>query len=106
MIIFTYFFLLNFSKIFSKTHKIAPFFFNFLGVACPQTPLANAWLGHALHGAKYPHFSKNILNHPPPPRNEILDTPLARYEIISPVFHLPVIKHKFANLQNTHFDTV
>ena len=23
---------------------------------------------------KYPHFSKNILN--PPPRNEILDTPL------------------------------
>ena len=25
-----------------KTHEIAPFFFNFLGGACPQTPLANA----------------------------------------------------------------
>ena len=31
---------------------------------------------------KYPHFYKNILN-PPPPRNEILDTPLVELLILS-----------------------
>ena len=39
-------------------------FKNFLGGACPQTPLTDAWLCH----------TQNILN--PPPRNKILDTPL------------------------------
>ena len=29
------------SKIYTKTHQIAPFFFNFLGGACPRTPIAN-----------------------------------------------------------------
>ena len=53
-------------------HQIAPFFKKNFGVACPRTPLANAWLRHS--PSKCSHFSKYILN--PPPRNEILDTPL------------------------------
>ena len=40
-------------------------------------PLANAWLRHALHGAlrhaNTPTFTKKF---EPPPRNEILNTPL------------------------------
>ena len=69
MNIFT-FFLQNFSKTFSKTPQIAPFFKVFSGEHAPRTPLANAWLRHA--PCKYPYFSKKI----EPPRNEILDTPL------------------------------
>ena len=46
---------------------------NFLGGACPRTP----WQVRGKAPCKYPHFSKNILNPPPPPsRNEILVTPL------------------------------
>ena len=52
MNIFTILFLQNFSKIFSKTHQIAPFLKNFLGGTCPRTPLAYKWLRHALHGTK------------------------------------------------------
>ena len=46
MNIFTIFILQNFSKIFSKTHQIAPFKKNF-GGACPEPPSRS----HALHGA-------------------------------------------------------
>ena len=49
--IFAIFFLQNCSKIYSKTHQIAPFFKNFLRGACPRTPQTNAWLSHAQHGA-------------------------------------------------------
>ena len=56
MNIFYNFFLQNFSKIFSKTHQIAPFKKNFLGGAYPQTPLANAWLRHA----NTPTFAKTF----------------------------------------------
>ena len=41
------------------------------GTPTPHS-LTNAWLCHSLHGAK--HFFKNDLT--PPPRNEILDTPV------------------------------
>ena len=41
----------NCSKIYSKTHQIAPFLKNFLGGACPRSPLANACLCHAQHDA-------------------------------------------------------
>ena len=79
--ILQFFFLQNFSKIFSKTHQIAPFLNIFLGGACPRAPLTNAWLRHALHIAKRhantPTFTKIFLTPPPPPRNEILDKPLA-----------------------------
>ena len=68
MNIFTIFFLPNFSKIFSKTHQIAPFLKNFSGGMPPNPPNKRA-----AAPCKYPHFFKNILN---PPRNEILDTPL------------------------------
>ena len=63
MYIFTIIFLQNFSKIFSKTHQIAPFKKNFLCGPCPRTPLASAWRSFA--PCKYPHFYKNILNPPP-----------------------------------------
>ena len=59
MNIFTIFFLQNFSKIFSKTHQIAPFLKIVSGEHAPEPPFAPC---------KYPHFSKNILNPPPPPK--------------------------------------
>ena len=65
MNIFTIFF----HKILAKYSPKRTIFKNFLGGACPRTPLANA------RHANTPTFPKNILN-PPPPRNEILDTPL------------------------------
>ena len=37
----------KFMKICSKTHQIARFPKKFSGEACPQTPLANAWLRNA-----------------------------------------------------------
>ena len=43
---------------------------------------------------KYPHFSRKILNPPPPPRNEILDTPLKRYD------SLPTLAAKYTGAQN------
>ena len=77
MNIFTIIFLQNFSKIFSKTHQIAPFLKIFSGEHAPEPPLANAWLCHALHGAlrhaNTPTFTNKF---EPPARNEILDTPL------------------------------
>ena len=63
MNIFTIIFLQNVSKIFSKTHQIAPFLKIFSG-ACPRASLANA---PCFAPCKYPHFYKNILNPPPPP---------------------------------------
>ena len=60
MNIFTIFTLQNFSKIFSKTHQIAPFFKIFLPsnrVALPRAAWREA-------PCKYPLFSKNILNPP------------------------------------------
>ena len=41
----------NFMKICSKTHQIAPFKIFFRGTM-PRTPLANAWLRHALQAPK------------------------------------------------------
>ena len=61
MNIFTIFFGQNCSKIYSKTHQVALFLKKILGEHAPDPPLANAWLGHAQHGAKpckYPHFLK------------------------------------------------
>ena len=46
-IIFFYKILAKYSPKRTKLHH----FFSFLGGACPRTPLANAWLCHALHGA-------------------------------------------------------
>ena len=46
MNIFTYFTLQNFSKIFSRTHQIAPFKKN-TRATMPLNPPANAWLRHA-----------------------------------------------------------
>ena len=40
----------NCSKIYSKTHQIAPFLKKFWG-SMARSPLANAWLCHAQHGA-------------------------------------------------------
>ena len=76
MNIFTIIFLQNFSKIFSKTHQIAPFLKIFSGEHAPELPSKRkphvAW---RFAPCKYPHFYKKILN--PPPRNKILDTPLS-----------------------------
>ena len=72
MNIFTIFFGQNCSKIYSKTHQGALFLIFFGGGAhAPDPPLANAWLGHAQHGAKpckYPYFLKLILPPPPHPK--------------------------------------
>ena len=68
MNIFTVIFFLNFSKIFSKTHQIAPFFKIFSGEHAPEPPSKRV-----ASPCKYPPFYKKNLN---PPRNEILDTPL------------------------------
>ena len=48
-----------FDKILAKYSLKRTIFKNFLGGACPLTPLANAWLCHALHGA-----SRHALNTP------------------------------------------
>ena len=55
MNIFTIIFLQNFSKIFSKTHQIAPFLKIFLGEHAPEPPFVPC---------KNPHFYKKILNPP------------------------------------------
>ena len=60
MNIFTIIFLQNFSKIFSKTHQIAPFLKNFSGEHAPEPPSKRV-----ASPCKYPHFYKNILNPPP-----------------------------------------
>ena len=72
-------FFLNFDKILAKysLKRIKLHHFQkFSRGSMPRTPLANAWLRHALHGASRnantPIFQKNF----EPPRNEILDTPL------------------------------
>ena len=70
MNIFTIFFLPNFSKIFSKTHQIAPFFKIFSGELAPESlskRVASPRASWRYVPCKYPHFSKNILNPPPPP---------------------------------------
>ena len=51
-------------------HQIAPFLKIFSGVHALKPPSKRV-----ASPCKYPHFSRKILN--PPPRNEILDTPLA-----------------------------
>ena len=43
----------------------------FLGGACPRTPLAKAWLRHALHGAKHLQIPAPLSQkyfEPPPPK--------------------------------------
>ena len=55
MNIFTIIFLHNFSKIFSKTHQIAPFLKSFSGIKPPNPPNKRV---------ASPHCYKNILNPP------------------------------------------
>ena len=64
MNIFTIFLLQNFSKIFSKTHQIAQFLKNFSGEHAYEPPSKRVRFAPC----KYLHFSKNILNPPPPPK--------------------------------------
>ena len=69
------FFLQNVSKIFSKTYQITSFLQIFSGEHAPNPPTKRVAPPHAawrFAPTKYPHFHKNILNHP---RNDILDTP-------------------------------
>ena len=76
MNIFTIIFLQNFSKIFSKTHQIAPFLKFSWGSIPPNPPSKRVALPRAawrFAPCKYPHFYKKKFE---PPRNEILDTPL------------------------------
>ena len=63
MNIFTTILLQNFSKIFSKTHQIAPFLKIFSGEHAPEPP----------SDMQIPHLLQKYFK---PPRNEILDTPL------------------------------
>ena len=51
IIIFVNFFDKIAAKYTPKRTKLHHFFFNFLGGACPRTPLTNAWLCHAQHCA-------------------------------------------------------
>ena len=51
MNIFTIILLQNFSKNILQNAPNCTIFKNFLGGTCPRTPVANAWLRHALHGA-------------------------------------------------------
>ena len=79
MNIFTSFFFTKFKQNILQNVPNCTIFKNFLGGACPRTLIPNEWLAMpraawSLAPFKYPDFSKNILN-TPPPRNEILDTP-------------------------------
>ena len=68
MNIFTIIFLQNVSKIFSKTHQIAPFLNIFSGEHAPEPPskrVASPRAAWRFAPCKYPHFYKNILNPPP-----------------------------------------
>ena len=51
MKIFTIFFGQNLSKNILQNAPNCTIFLKFSRGACPQTPLANAWLRHTLHGA-------------------------------------------------------
>ena len=51
MTIFFYYFFDKILAKYSLKRTKLHHFKNFLGGACPRTPLANAWLCHALHGA-------------------------------------------------------
>ena len=51
MNIFTYFLYKILAKYSPKRTKLHHFL-KFSRGACPRTPLANAWQGHVLHGAK------------------------------------------------------
>ena len=51
MKIFTIFFGQNLSKNILQNAPNCTIFKNFLVGACPQTPIANGWLRHTLHGA-------------------------------------------------------
>ena len=68
MNIFTIFILQNVSKIFSKTHQIAPFLKIFSGEHASEPPSKRV-----ASPCKYPHFYKKKIE---PPQNKILDTPL------------------------------
>ena len=71
MNIFTIFFFTKFEQNILQNAPNCTIFKNFLGGAYPRTPLANAWLCHALHmalnsrHAHTPTFTKNMLNPPP-----------------------------------------
>ena len=71
MNIFIIFFLQNFSKIFSKTHQIAPFLKMISGEHMPLNPPSKRCM--ALCAMKIPQLLHKYFE---PPRNEILDTPL------------------------------
>ena len=69
MNIFTIFSLQNLSKIFSKTHQIAPFFKVFSGEHAPEPPGKRVALPRAAWReapCKYTHFSKKYFEPPPP----------------------------------------
>ena len=81
-LIFLHFFYKILAKYSPKRTKLHHFK-NFLRGACPQTPLTNAWLRNALHGASRRANTPTITKifSTPPPRNEILDTPLLEVQI-------------------------
>ena len=67
MNIFTVIFFLNFSKIFSKTHQIAPFLKNFSGEHAPEPPSKRVALPRTawrFAPCKYPPFYKKIRTPP------------------------------------------
>ena len=68
-IVFKLFFGQNFSKI-SKTHQIAPVLKIFSGEHTPEPP------SKRVAAMQIPPLFQKNFEPPPPPRNEILDTPL------------------------------
>ena len=65
---------------FSKTQQIAPFLKNFSGEHALEPPSKRvATHCMALRAMQIPTLFKKKIEHPPPPRNEILDTPLLRH---------------------------
>ena len=68
MDIFPLLFLQKFSKIFPKTHQIAPFKKKIIWGTCPNPPPPPPIQRVALIATrKYPHFSKVFSTTPPPP---------------------------------------
>ena len=84
MNIFTIFFLQNFSKIFSKTHQIVSFLKIFSGEHAPEPPYQTRGFATrcmARSAMQIPPLLQKYFE--PPPRNEILDTPLVELLILS-----------------------
>ena len=88
-----YFYNFIFYKIFAKFSPKRAKLHHFKKISrgsMPPNPLANAWQNLVFAPFKYPHFYKNILTPPPPPRNKILDTPLQLWETILILFSIMV----------------